>query len=106
MQPGERVGLTPERIDDVEHGWSDPSLTVLQALVLALDATVRSCSMCRGRSLGPQPQLRSGVPDQDWGCGAVRRAEATRSAILPAKPHGNALPMMVQASSMFSVTSL
>jgi hypothetical protein len=46
------VGLPSGRIDDIEHGWFDPSLTVLQALALALDATVQELLDVAGTELG------------------------------------------------------
>lgn len=48
----ERVGLDVEQLDQIEHGWFDPKLTVMQALADALDTTVAELLDIDGSELG------------------------------------------------------
>lgn len=48
----EQVGLSVEQLDQIEHGWLDPSLTVMQALAEVLDTTVHELLDVEGSELG------------------------------------------------------
>jgi transcriptional regulator with XRE-family HTH domain len=48
----ERVGLDVEQLDQIEHGWFDPSVTVMQALADTLDTTVAELLDVDGSELG------------------------------------------------------
>lgn len=46
------TGLTVERIDEFEHGWFDLTLLDLQAIALAVGATVQDLLDIAGTELG------------------------------------------------------
>jgi ribosome-binding protein aMBF1 (putative translation factor) len=48
----ERIGLSVDLLDEIEHGWLDPTLTVMQALADALDATLAELLDVDGSELG------------------------------------------------------
>ena len=46
------TGLTAEQIDQLEHGWFDPTLKDMQAIALAVGVTVYELLDVAGTTLG------------------------------------------------------